>query len=579
MKRYTGFCAYFVLLSFCLTPFNLFAPGADLTPQEPQQSPQDILHYISSSWEVLTRSMAKCETVSDPKTGETSVVYLPAGFPMPPPVQGMQKNCNVRVQQLPATIETLGQLDGSKIRPPGILYLENPYVVPGGRFNEMYGWDSYFILRGLMREGKVDLGRGMVDNFFFEIDHYGGVLNANRTYYLTRSQPPFLTSMILAVHEAEQARAHDDREWLVAAYSHAVRDYQLWIREPHLAGDTGLSRYYDFGEGPVPEMADASPYYPGVARYFLLHSQTANGYLGRANEREKLSSPVGPTFSVYLCEQHTGAIAAGEMQGPLPAKGCEPVETIGLTRDFYKGDRAMRESGFDTSFRFEPYSAGAHHYAPVCLNSLLYKTEKDLERLSRELGREQESHNWEQQAAKRRNSIDNYLWNAARGLYFDYDFTRHTQSSYEYVTTFYPLWAGLASPEQAAAVLRNLKIFEQPGGLAMSGQESAGQWDYPYGWAPTNLIAVDGLRRYGYETDANRISQKFLSMVLENFRRDGTIREKYNVVTRSSETHIGAGYTENVIGFGWTNAAFLELLHALPNEISSRLGVNHSSRD
>jgi len=108
----------------------------------------------------------------------------------------------------------------------------------------------------------------------------------------------------------------------------------------------------------------------------------------------------------------------------------------------------------------------------------------------------------------------------------------------------------------------------------MSGQETTGQWDYPYGWAPTNLIAIEGLRRYGYEADANRISQNFLFMVLENFRRDGTIREKYNVVTRSSETHIGAGYTENVIGFGWTNAAFLELLHALPAELSSRLGVN-----
>jgi len=440
--------------------------------------------------------------------------------------------------------------------------------VPGGRFNEMYGWDSYFILLGLLREGKLDLARGMVENFSFEIEHYGGVLNANRTYYLTRSQPPFLTSMIREVHEAEKARSHDDREWLAAAYSDAVKDYQLWIREPHLAGDTGLSRYYDFGEGPVPEMADASPYYPGVVRYFLLHPQTADDYLARSTQRDALLNPVGPTFSVYLCEEHAGGVAAGE-----PAKGCESVETISLTRDFYKGDRAMRESGFDTSFRFEPFSAGTHHYAPVCLNSLLYKTETDLEYLSRELGREPESHDWEQRAAKRRNSIDRYLWNATRGLYFDYDFARHTQSSYEYVTTLYPLWAGLASPEQATAVLRNLKLFEQPGGLAMSRQETTGQWDYPYGWAPTNLIGVEGLRRYGYEADANRISQKFLSMVLENFRRDGTIREKYNVVTRSSETDIKAGYTENVIGFGWTNAAFLELLHALPKELAARLGT------
>jgi alpha,alpha-trehalase len=568
MKRYAGFFAYFVLLNFCLMRLTLCAPGADVAPQQSTQGPQDILHYISSGWDVLTRSMTKCETVSDPKTPEKSVVYLPAGFPVPPAVQAIQKNCAVRVEHLPV-IENLGQVDGSKIRPPGVLYLENPYVVPGGRFNEMYGWDSYFILRGLLREGKVDLARGMVENFFFEIDHYGGVLNANRTYYLTRSQPPFLTSMILAVHEAEEAGGHDDRDWLTAAYTHAVKDYQLWVHEPHLAGDTGLSRYYDFGEGPVPEMADASPYYPGVVRYFILHPQTADEYLSRASERETPLGPVGPAFSVYLCEDRGGGMVAGQP----PGKGCEPVETIGLARDFYKGDRAMRESGFDTSFRFEPFSAGTHHYAPVCLNSLVYKTEKDLQRISAQLRREQESRDWEQRASRRHELVDKYLWNAARGLYFDYDFTRHTPSSYDYVTAFYPLWAGLASPEQAAAVVGNLKVFEQPGGLAMSAQESAGQWDYPYGWAPTNLIAIEGLRRSGYDADANRISQKFLSMVLENFRRDGTIREKYNVVTRSSETHIGAGYTENVIGFGWTNAAFLELLHALPKEMAAHLGV------
>src|SRR5262249_10516918 len=151
------------------------------------------------------------------------------------------------------------------------------------------------------------------------------------------------------------------------------------------------------------------------------------------------------------------------------------------------------------------------------------------EYISLQLGHEQESYDWEQRAAKRRESIDKYLWNAARGLYFDYDFTKQAQSSYEYVTTFYPLWTGLASPEQAAAVVRNLKVFEQPGGLAMSRTETTGQWDYPYGWAPTHLLAIDGLRRYQYEAEANRLSQEFLSVILENFRRDGTIREKYNV--------------------------------------------------
>ena len=107
----------------------------------------------------------------------------------------------------------------------------------------------------------------------------------------------------------------------------------------------------------------------------------------------------------------------------------------------------------------------------------------------------------------------------------------------------------------------------------MSQQETKTQWDYPYGWAPIHLIAVEGLRRYGYDAEANRISFNFLSMVLQNFRRDKTIREKYNVVTRSSETQVEAGYKENVIGFGWTNGVFLELLHGLPREQAARLAT------
>jgi len=106
----------------------------------------------------------------------------------------------------------------------------------------------------------------------------------------------------------------------------------------------------------------------------------------------------------------------------------------------------------------------------------------------------------------------------------------------------------------------------------MSPVEAGVQWDYPYGWAPNQLVAIQGLRRYGFEADANRLSQKFLSMVLENFRRDGTIREKYNVATRSSETHVQIGYETNVVGFGWTNGVFLELLHELPKDSVDRLG-------
>jgi alpha,alpha-trehalase len=116
-----------------------------------------------------------------------------------------------------------------------------------------------------------------------------------------------------------------------------------------------------------------------------------------------------------------------------------------------------------------------------------------------------------------------------------------------------------------------VKIFEQPGGLVTSTLDSGAQWDYPYGWAPLELLAIEGLRRYGDHADAKRISQKFLSTVVENFERDGTIREKYNVVNRSSESQVEVGYQQNVIGFGWTNGVFLELQQDLPTKRRSQV--------
>ena len=161
--------------------------------------------------------------------------------------------------------------------PPGLLYLANRYVVPGGRFNEMYGWDSYFIIRGLIEDKRLELARGMIENFFFEIENYGTVLNANRTYFLTRSQPPFLTSMIVEVYDAEKAAGKDDRELLEKGYRWASKDYEMWNREPHLAGNTGLARYFDFGSGPAPEsLKDETDFYRQVTGFFLLQAEGRN---------------------------------------------------------------------------------------------------------------------------------------------------------------------------------------------------------------------------------------------------------------------------------------------------------------
>jgi alpha,alpha-trehalase len=141
----------------------------------------------------------------------------------------------------------------------------------------MYGGDSYFIILGLIQESRVDLAKAMVENFSYEIEHYGGILNANPTYYFTRSQPPFLSSMIRAVYDAESSAGykHQAAAWLPRAYGYASRDHALWLSDFHKAGDTGLARYFDLGEGPVEEMADDNTHYPDVIRWLLAHPETA----------------------------------------------------------------------------------------------------------------------------------------------------------------------------------------------------------------------------------------------------------------------------------------------------------------
>ena len=547
------------LLSHSGSPLTSHLRAGSSHAAEAYKSLDDLLLYISSDWERLTRSLDNCASYPDSKVENEKALYLPADVPIPSGLSAILAKCSVHVDHLPAKLHPLAP--SPEIRNHGLLYLPHPYVVPGGQFNEMYGWDSYFIIRGLLRDNRPDLARGMLENFFYEIENYGGVLNANRSYYLGRSQPLFLTSMILAVYHPANPTEKTDLSWLRKAYQYAVSDYAQWTQPPHLAGDTGLSRYYDEGEGPVPEiMGDPSNYYRGVASYFLLHEGESSTHLVRVGAEHPVSSILGPVFPVP-CPSHQTS----------QESNCTPGDRVGLARDYYKGDRAMRESGFDVTFRFGPYGISTHYYAPVCLNSLLYKTEMDLAEMSRLLGQPDDRKQWEEKARKRRERIDKYLWNAFRGQYFDFNFVTREQSSYEYATTFYPLWAGLASKDQAKAVDGNLSRFEQPGGLTMSRYESQAQWDYPYGWAPIHLLAVEGLRRYGYDADADRITQKFLTMILENFRRDHTIREKYNVAARSSVTRIGVGYAQNVIGFGWTNATFIELLHESPPEIASRI--------
>jgi alpha,alpha-trehalase len=458
--------------------------------------------YIRDAWPRLTRTPADLPRAApDDKVphapGTPWPVYFPATEP-PPDLQG------IALRPLPA--------NPASITEHGLLYLPRPYVVPGGRFNEMYGWDSYFIVLGLARDNR-QLAADMIANFLYEVRHYGGVLNANRSYYLTRSQPPLLSAMVLAL-----PRWQDDRAWLRQARDAIVASYEHWTSPPHLYPELGLSRYFDHGEGPAPEVVAGErdehghSHYDRVRAYFRAHR---------------------------LADE--------------------------LTPEFYRADRAMRESGFDPTGRFGPFGADILHIAPVCLNTLLYRMELDLAEIDTVLRNDADATRWRERARQRQARIETLLWDDSAGQYFDYDTASGRRRPYPFATTFWPLWAGLASPAHARRVRDQLATFERRGGIVTSTTVTGAQWDAPFGWAPLQLFAVDGLRRYGFRDDADRIARAFLSMLVEDFDRRGTLVEKYDVERRTSDVagRLSFGYKSNEVGFGWTNGVALELLDGL----------------
>lgn len=508
--------------------------------------------YIDKAWTTLTRSMDDCASLTDTKIASHPVLYLPAKLPMPARLAGVGKRCGVDVHTLPRAIDRLGDIDATKLPAQGLLYLPHPYVVPGGFFNEMYGWDSYFIVLGLVADRRTALAKDMVDNALFEVEHYGGVLNANRTYYLSRSQPPFLSAMMVAVLDdpASFSDAEARRTWLARAYPLVVRNHDIWVRPEHRAGDTGLARYYDLGSGPVLEARD-SEYYRGVIKWLRAHPADDPGYLIKAAEHP--DDAEAARLQQASCDVRASKVCAGAW-----------LDGYRLTADYYHGDRAMRESGFDTNAHFGPFGGSTHHYADVSLNSLLYRYERDLHDFALQLGKAGEAERWTHAADARKAAMDKYLWRPESGMYRDYDFVAGKPSPYPYITTFYPLWAGAASAQQAAAVRGKLAIFERKGGLSMDNRPAGVQWGDPFGWAPTNWLAVSGLDAYGFHGDAQRIAGKFTATVDRGFADDGTIREKYNMALGNADVKVSAGYSQNVIGFGWTNGVYLkmqEILH------------------
>jgi alpha,alpha-trehalase len=473
--------------------------------------------YIKTSWRTLERSnLTILRSASDSKVGQADrlTVYV-ARDENPEAIRQQLAAKLTPAEQERLEVKTLPE-NPESIHEAGLLYLPYPYVVPGGRFNEMYGWDSYFTLLGLVRDGEMDLAKDMTDNFVYEIQHYGKILNANRTYYLTRSQPPFLTEMVLEVY-----RRTGDLNWLRSTVLATLKYYDYWTKGAHFTAATGLSRYDGGAATPAPEVvrgekdASGKTHYDRIREYYKTH-------------------PV----KEYDVSRYYNA------------------STDTLTPEFYTGDRAMRESGFDPSARFGPFSVDITRYNSVDLNCLLYRMEMDMAAILTML-EDQGASDWAERAAKRAATIKRLMWNSTAGLYFDYNFMEKRQSTYPFLTAYYPMWAGIASKEQAKRLVENLKIFEEKGGLQMSTNRSGNQWDAPFGWAPMEVIVVEGLRRYGYLDDADRISREWLGTIAADFQEHGTIKEKYDVVTAKSDLAAGLkfGYTSNEIGFGWTNAS------------------------
>lgn len=506
------------------------------------QQEKTIESYIEESWSFLRRSAEHLEEAAvDPKLGERDryPIFLSAGEDLEAVRRdllarlGKSELERIEFRRLPDDIKERPQLEGG-IEAHGLLYLPHPYVVPGGRFNEMYGWDSHFINLGLLASGRVDEAREMVDNHIYQVEQYGRVLNANRTYYLTRSQPPFLAAMVADVYSRS-----GDRDWLAGALPALEETYRFWTSEPHLTPATGLSRYLDLGHGPADEVVASEKDEAGHTHYDRIEDEF-RALLGKdPAERERL---LGYPLELYYD----------------PSGG-------GLTDLFYQGDRSMRESGYDPSDRFGRFNIDVTFFNPVDLNSLLYAYELDMAGLVVELGRPEQAATWRGRAEERQAAMHRYLWDPQAGQFFDYNLRSGGRRDYPFATTFFPLWTGWATHEQAAAVHANLQPFLQPGGLVTSLQATGNQWDLPFGWAPLQLAAVEGLARYGYHGSADRIAAAFCGMVEDEFARCGTIVEKYDVVRRSADVSEGIsfGYSSNEIGFGWTNGVYLRLKRRL----------------
>lgn len=395
-----------------------------------------------------------------------------------------------------------------------LLPLPYRYVVPGGRFREIYYWDSYFTMLGLEQSGRHDLVVDMVKNFAHLIDRYGHVPNGNRTYYLSRSQPPFFAAMLNLL-------AASDGEAVYAAYlPQLAREYEFWMdgagtlahgqahrRVVRLDDGTLLNRYWD----------------------------------DRSTPRE---------------ESYREDVDTAHRSGRAP-------------QEVYRNLRAAAESGWDFSSRWLAdgrtlASIQTVEIVPVDLNSLLYGLEQTLARAYRVAGQPENAARISARAWHRREAIHRMLWDPAARVFGDFIWSEGRLSGRLSAATLYPLYFGVATREQAEGVAAGVRsVLLQPDGLVTTPVRTGEQWDAPNGWAPLQWIAIQGLSNYGYQQLAREIARRWIRENITDYRSTGRLVEKYDV---SGDAAARGGEYPLQDGFGWTNGVLRRLLARYPAE-------------
>jgi len=394
-----------------------------------------------------------------------------------------------------------------------LLPLPRPYVVPGGRFREVYYWDSYFTLLGLASSGRWQQVRDMVDNFAFQLDSYGHIPNGNRSYYLSRSQPPFFSLMVdlLATHEGDDAYRR---------YLPQLRiEHAFWMRGAEtLAAGEARERVVRLADGQL------------LNRYW--------------------DDRAVPRTESWMDDLATAA------QAPQRAPS-----------QVYRDLRAGAESGWDFSSRWlaEPSVLASIHttaIVPVDLNSLLFHLETTVARASKAAGDRSGARTFTQLAKARQHAINQLLWDDTQGWYVDRDLERGQTRPALTAAALFPLWLDVAGRTQARRTAQAVDSqLLRDGGLLTTTVATGQQWDAPNGWAPLQWVAVDGLQRYGQDTLARRIGTRFLRTVQTVYDREGKLVEKY--VVDGSATGGGGGEYPLQDGFGWSNGVTLALLDRL----------------